>query len=46
MRGRGKNEPGTSWDPGMDVEALDGAVYQSVQMVHEADNFVSEDEIA
>ena len=45
MRGRGKNEPGTSWDPGMNVEALDGAVYQSVQMVHEADNFVSEDEI-
>jgi hypothetical protein len=46
MRGRGKNEPGASWDPGIDLEALDGGVDQSIQMAHELDDFVSEYKIA
>jgi hypothetical protein len=29
----------------MDLEALDGGVDQSVQMVHERDHFVSENEV-
>jgi hypothetical protein len=45
MLGRGKSESGASWDPGMDLEALDGGVDESVQMVYERDHFVSENEI-
>ena len=34
-----------SWDPGLNLEVLDGGVDESVQMVYERDHFVSENEI-